>query len=299
MKNLLWICGVICILLSGCNFSLLQTPTPQTSTIAVSQVPALTLEQLQNCSYLAPQYNHVTQLKDGKYETSSGVGIFSAFLQPEVAFGDLNGDGMEDAAVLLAENGGGTGVFVSLIAVLNENGSPMQTATVFIEDRPIINSLAISAGKILLDATLHGPNDPMSNPTEKVSETYQLPGIGLTNLVLIHFISKTPDGSERSITINSPKKGNQVSRSIQVVGSMPIGPFENTVTYRIYDESGNNLAEGPFMVNSDGAGGPASFDAPIDISALPQGIPIRLELVDFSMADGSTLALDSVELVIP
>ena len=139
----------------------------------------------------------------------------------------------------------------------------------------------------------------MSNPTEKVSETYQLPGIGLTNLVLIHFISKTPDGSERSITINSPKKGNQVSRSIQVVGSMPIGPFENTVTYRIYDESGNNLAEGPFMVNSDGAGGPASFDAPIDISALPQGIPIRLELVDFSMADGSTLALDSVELVIP
>ena len=51
------------------------------------------------------------------------------------------------------------------------------------------------------------------------------------------------------------------------------------------------------MVNSDGTGGAATFDAPIDIFSLPKGMPIRLELVEVSMADGSTLALDSVELV--
>ncbi len=138
----------------------------------------------------------------------------------------------------------------------------------------------------------------MVNPTLKVSETYVFPKtLGTTNLVLTHFISSTPDGFERSIIIESPKNGDQVSGSIQLQGRMPIGPFENTVAFRIYGSSGNELVAGPFMVNSDGAGGPATFDAPIDISTLPKGIVIRLELVDASMADGSTIALDSVELV--
>jgi len=137
----------------------------------------------------------------------------------------------------------------------------------------------------------------MVNPTLKVTETYQMPTIGLTNLVLTHFVSYTQNGSERSITIESPQNGDQVSGSIQLKGNMPIGPFENTVAYRIYDGSGNELVAGPFMVNSNGAGGPATFDAPIDISTLPTGIAIQLDLVDVSMADGSTIALDSVELV--
>ncbi len=293
------VCLLIVIVLASCNF-----PTPASTTVSstpttdMRQIAPLTLEQLKNYSYLAPQYNRVAPLKNGTYETGSGADIFSAYLQPEVAFGDLNGDGVEDAAVLLAENGGGTGVFVSLIAVLNENGSPMQAATAFIDDRPLINSLTISDGKINLDVTIHGPNDPMVNPTLKVTETFQMPTIGMTSLVLTHFNSFTPDGTERSITIDSPKNGDPISGSVQVQGGMPIGPFENTLAYRIYDESGNLLAEGPFMVNSDGVGGPATFDTPIDISSFPNGIGIRLELVDVSAADGSTLALDSVELMV-
>jgi hypothetical protein len=294
------VCLLTGILLAGCkSLTPATTSISPTSTVNVSQISPLTLDQLKNYPFLAPQYNQVATLKDGSYQTGSGADIFSAVLQPEVAFGDLNRDGVEDTAVLLAENGGGTGVFVSLIAFLNENGVPMQAASVMVDDRPIINSLTISDGKILLGVTIHGPNDPMVNPTEKVSETFQLLGIGMTNLVLTHFVSNTPDGSERSITIDSPKGGDLVSGFIRVQGSMPIAPFENTLAYRIYDESGNKLAEGPFMVNSGGVGGPASFDASIDISALPKGIVIRLELVDVSMADGSTLALDSVELVIP
>jgi len=296
MKKQTWlVCLFPVILLAGCSFS-------EDSTVAViptervTQLAGLTLQMLQNYSYLAPQYNRSAPLKDGTFTTNSSAETFTASLQPEVAFGDLNGDGAEDAAVLLAENGGGTGVFVSLTAVLNENGAPMQVATAFIDDRPIIGALEISNGKIILDVTIHGPNDPMVSPTMKVSETYQMPGTGITSLVLTRFISYTPNGSKRTITISNPKNGDPVSASIQVQGSMPIGPFENTLAYRLYDESGNKLAEGPFMVNSDGTGGTSTFDAPVDISALPKGIVIRLELVDVNMADGSTLALDSVEL---
>ncbi len=90
----------------------------------------------------------------------SSPNYMSVNLASQMAFGDLNGDGAGDAAVLLAENYGGSGVFVSVIAMLNQNGQPVQAASELIDDRPIINGLSIQNGQIFLDATVHGPNDP-------------------------------------------------------------------------------------------------------------------------------------------
>ena len=42
----------------------------------------------------------------------------------DLAFGDLNGDGVEDAVVVLVTNPGGTGRFYDLAPVLNQNGTP-------------------------------------------------------------------------------------------------------------------------------------------------------------------------------
>lgn len=44
------------------------------------------------------------------------------------ALGDLNGDGINDAAVVLATNTGGSGVFIILATVLNDGGKPRQVA---------------------------------------------------------------------------------------------------------------------------------------------------------------------------
>ena len=117
-----------------------------------------------------------------------------------------------------------------------------------------------------------------------------------SGLEMTHFVSKTSDGTERSINIESPASGTQVSGSVQVKGKMSIAPFENNLAYRIYDASGNELAAGPFMVNADTMGGPGTFDNVIDLSTIPAGLVVRLELQDLSMADGSTLAMDLVEL---
>jgi hypothetical protein len=250
---------------------------------------------LETSTFHAPQYDKTITLSEGKFQSGLGADIFTAVLQPEIAFGDLNADGVADAAVLLAENGGGSGAFISVIALLNQNGVPVQAGAMLVDDRPIIDSIAIESGKIILGATIHGPNDPMVSPTFAVTETYQLAKNGLA---LTHFTSDTPDGTERSITIDSPKNGDQVSGSVNVKGSMPIGPFENTLALRIYDQTNTNLLNGPFMVNSDGAGRAATFDNPVDISALPADAIVRLELVEFSMADGSVMTMDSVELII-
>ena len=81
-----------------------------------------------------------------------------------IAFGDLNGDGLPDAAVFLAENGGGTGVFVSLVVVINQAGQPVQAGSVFIDDRPIIAGVEIVDGKIGVTATIHGNQRPRLLP---------------------------------------------------------------------------------------------------------------------------------------
>jgi Immunoglobulin-like domain of bacterial spore germination len=294
MKKMVWSTGLMALLLAGCTFPFFSTSAPSAQPGTLPPAP-LTREMLETSTYHALQYDKTITLSEGKFQSGLGTDIFSAVLQPEIAFGDLNADGVADAAVLLAENGGGSGTFVSVIAMLNQNGVPVQAGAMLVDDRPIIDSITIEGGKIILGATIHGPNDPMVSPSFAVIETYELARNGLA---LTHFTSDTPDGTERSITIDSPKNGDQVSGSVQVKGSMPIGPFENTLALRIYDQTNTNLLNGPFMINSDGAGGAATFDNPVDISSLPTGVIVRLELVEFNMADGSIMTMDSVELMI-
>ncbi len=277
-------------------------PAPATSAPAVSptpsaslDIPALTEAQLKNFTYFAPQYQKTVQLTDGKFQAGSGPDIFLAALQPEMAFGDLNGDGAQDAAVLLAENGGGSGIFVSLLAMLNQGGLPIQKAAAFIDDRPKINSLTIMDGRIVLEALIHSATDPMVSPTFAVTETYSLVG---ERLALTRFSSQTPAGLERAVTISSPVDDSQVSGQVRLVGTVTVSPFENNLVYRILDEQGNQLAEGPFTVESDGVGGPGTFDQSIDLSAFSSGSRLRISLSDLSAKDGSLVMMDSVKLII-
>lgn len=81
------------------------------------------------------------------------------------AFGDLNNDGLEDAVVILRENTGGTGVFISLAVVMNEKGTLRNTATVSMGDRQEITSLAIVAGMIRVEGFTHRPAEGYMQPT--------------------------------------------------------------------------------------------------------------------------------------
>jgi hypothetical protein len=75
---------------------------------------ALTVAQLQNATY-SGIYDEPVTLVDGQYEgepftpDSASRPVVSYLGE---AFGDLDGDGVEDAAVFLVENSGGTGDFV-------------------------------------------------------------------------------------------------------------------------------------------------------------------------------------------
>jgi heat shock protein HslJ len=146
----------------------------------------LTLEALQNAVYQGI-YDEPVQLTDGRYEgepfVPGGASRPTVTFHPEVyAFGDLNGDGVDDAVVILIENSGGSGSFIYLAAVINEDGAPVNVATAFVGDREQAQALTIEDGEITLEMVAHGPDDPMCCPTQEVTKRYQLQGDQLAEL---------------------------------------------------------------------------------------------------------------------
>ena len=279
------------------------TPAPATESAPPPtpslDIPPLTQEQLMNAEYRTAFYpgeTRLVKLTGGRYQSSNDPASpdFASIVMGEIfAFGDLDGDGASDAVVTLAENYGGTGVFVSLAAVLNRGGLPEYAASAMIDDRPKIDVLSIENGRIYMEGVIHGIQDATCCPTFKVTQSFQLSG---NALALRRFTSFTPGGDERAITIEAPADGSEAGGRVDISGSFTIGPFENTLVYHVYDRDSKELAAGPLTVDSDGLGAPGTFTLTIDLAALNYVGPLLVTLSENSMADGSLLALDSVLL---
>jgi hypothetical protein len=147
--------------------------------LATSTPPGLTLEQLANTEYESPTPAEGTiRLTDGEFRQAAAPGSASeisvALLPDLVALGDLDGDGHNDAAVMLAGDSGGSGTFISLAALLNEDGSPRHAATAFLGDRVRVTFVAIDSGEITVELVSHGPADPLCCPTLATTRRFRL-----------------------------------------------------------------------------------------------------------------------------
>jgi len=100
-------------------------------------------------------------------------------LSDKIAFGDLNGDGVEDAAAILVSDPGGSGTFYDLAAVINSNGKASHAASVFLGDRVKVEKIDIRSGQIVIKMVTHDRNDPMCCPSLKVEQKYALQGDSL------------------------------------------------------------------------------------------------------------------------
>jgi hypothetical protein len=114
-------------------------------------------------------YAYDREANDSLGQSYAHIGLVDLF-----AFGDLNGDGLEDAVTFLASNFGGSGIFVSLEILLNNNGSPSHVASYLIGDRVGIDSVNIVGGLIELHIITQGPDDSMCCPTLHVSKQLRL-----------------------------------------------------------------------------------------------------------------------------
>ena len=277
-------------------------PAQPASTATQPAGPRLSIDQIRNATLTitgSDQNIRTITLKNGKYEEGSDPaqpGYILVQLGDKIAFGDLNGDGLEDAAASMIESFGGTGEYISIVAILNQAGQPNPVATGLIDDRPILIELAIRSGEIFVDAIVHGPNDPMCCAALATTRSYRLLG---NQLFISRFTSKTSQGVERIIKIDSPADGTEINGPILITGTVSVSPFENNLTYTVFPLSyPDPSAQAGFTVKGDGLGGPGSFELPLDLTVGGYKGPLRIEISDVSPADGSYLALETLYLTI-
>lgn len=113
------------------------------------------------------------RLADGKWSVEDGEGRQSLELGTQQARGDLDGDGREDAAVILLGSGGGSGVFVTLALVVDRNGVPLHAASVALGDRVQVHGVSIEGNEVVVDVTQHAPGDPACCPTQRASRRFR------------------------------------------------------------------------------------------------------------------------------
>lgn len=106
----------------------------------------------------------------------------TVYLMPEYAVGDLDADGVPDAAAILATDAGGSGTFLDLAAVLNREGVPECEAILFLGDRIPVERIRIVGDEIQLDVTMHGPADPMCCPSVRATRRFRLEGDTLVEI---------------------------------------------------------------------------------------------------------------------
>jgi hypothetical protein len=273
------------------------TVTPSlTAPAPVLPPPVGPADVIRNATYLVPGCDgglHSYTLTDGAYASGPdpmAIGYTYVSVGDMFGFGDLNYDGVSDAAVLLGVNCGGTGVFTYIMAMVSTGGSLSTAASVFIDDRPMITSLNIVNGEIVADITVHGAMDAMCCPSLPTRQGYRLYGSQLVRTLLATW----DGGVERSIGIFSPSDLENVSYPFNVTGHVTIGPFENTLAYAIYAPDNTLVTSGSVMTDSPGPGSPGNFALPVNLAAAGVFGLVRIEFSELSAADGSVVTLDSV-----
>ena len=261
----------------------------ETAAPASVETQRLTLDQLRNAEYQLPllgDEDTPIRFEDGMGSIAYGEGAterdFAGLVDDTVAFGDLDGDGIADAAVVVFTSGGGSGTFIHLLAVLDRDGTPMQAARAFLGDRVGVESLTVASGEIVATMLAHRRSDGLCCPTLNVTRAFALRGDQLV--------------PRQALVIESPLPGETVASGVEVRGTASTYPSAENLAYLVYDVRGGVIGMGRIPV-AGGPGHPGTFAAPVEFFAGTGG-PGRIEIVDVHQGDGSALARTTVPVIL-
>ena len=141
----------------------------------IKENTGLTENILNNTNYHIGELGTI-RLDNGEFTHRYGEGAtqIHQVTVEKIAFGDLNGDGLDDAAVILAWQNGGSGTFKYLVAIQNSSGLPQQMNSIPLGDRVQVSAMSIAAGEIALDELTFGSSDPMCCPSQRMKQIYTL-----------------------------------------------------------------------------------------------------------------------------
>jgi hypothetical protein len=202
----------------------------------IEKTKKLTLEILENAEYYSYYTGKRIKLTNGEYYVpppdptwATGywyVGIWEGVWEQKgkiIAFGDLNDDGKEDAAVILDSHGGGSGHFYELAVVINQDGNPYNITTKGLGDRVKIHSMEIKKGEVVVDMTVHGPGDPLCCPTLRKIFRYRLSGNKLLEVTELETADWKWYSNVKYYQIKYPKNWSVHEFSVEFVSFTPSG----------------------------------------------------------------------------
>lgn len=149
-------------------------------------------------------------LTDGRRETPAAPGSaikVKTTVMGRPVFGDLDGDGDEDAVLLLIHDPGGSGTFFYVAASINVNGRYQGTNAILLGDRIAPTDIGICNGVAAVHYADRGPEKPMSAD----------PSVDKTSVVTLQNgrlfeVAPEVDCTGGGVTIGSPTRINQKIR---------------------------------------------------------------------------------------
>lgn len=131
------------------------------------------VSDFKNCTYHINEQEII--LVDGYSEIDMGLSkIITQYYGNEVS-GDFNNDGLNDTALILTQDGGGSGTFFYLVAALGNNNTCIGTNGVFLGDRISIQSIEIKEGRIIVNYNDRKDSDPMTSiPSIEITKQFKL-----------------------------------------------------------------------------------------------------------------------------
>lgn len=146
----------------------------------VQTEPALPVEteqpDLKNITFVLSEIE--VTLVDGLSETEAAPGsatkITTQYFGNEV-FGDLNGNGKDDAAFLITQDGGGSGTFFYVVAALQTETGYEGTNAILLGDRIAPQTIELQDGMLAVNYTDRKPDEPFTTPPSVgVSKYFQV-----------------------------------------------------------------------------------------------------------------------------
>jgi tryptophan-rich sensory protein len=145
------------------NFSIWQLNTLNTWTASIHTTEQEHTADYKNATYLIE--GHAVTLVNGLSEETitpeSASRSVTRYFGNE-AFGDLNGDGKEDAAFLLTQNNGGSGTFYYVVVALKTDAGYFGTNAILLGDRIAPQTTEIRDGHLVVNYADRAPKEPMT-----------------------------------------------------------------------------------------------------------------------------------------
>ena len=182
MNKKIWLGVIVVLIVIVGGYILLQSgnkntenPPPTSATSTVTRFdPLNTTYIVENSPVTLKNGVSIVTIpgtKDPAYSTTVTTKFFG-----EATIGDLNGDGLPDAAMFLTQDSGGSGTFYYIVVAINTKSGAQGTNAIFLGDRIAPQNVQIKNKQVVANYADRKPTDSFATS----------PSIGVSKYLVLH-----------------------------------------------------------------------------------------------------------------